>query len=388
MARRMKAATMPSRRVVVAPLPPSSAPPGQRLLSIDALRGFTMFWIVGGREVLLAAVACVSSSAATSLEVHLTHPDWQGFATWDLIMPVFLFLVGTSMPFALAKRFEHDGVQYGPTLWRIARRVALLWICGMIAHGALLKFNLPSLQLYSDTLQAIAVGYLVTSLALMFLPVSGQIILFAILTIGYACLLQFVPFGGWPAGTLERTANLPRYIDQLVLGSFRRTHDFTWVLTSLGFSATVLLGASAGNLLRGWLPAKRKLALLITTGLALLALGWLWSYSLPLNRHLWTSSVILWGGGWGFLLLALFYGVIDIAGVSRWAFFFVVIGANALLAYVIDQIYDVKLADALVRHLAIQLPAHVGDLLRYGGEVGLLWLILWYLYRNRTFLRA
>ena len=98
----------------------------------------------------------------------------------------------------------------------------------------------------------------------------------------------------------------------LVLGVFRRDHSFTWIVTSLGFSASVLLGAMAGHLLRARLTAPRRLLSLVLLGLACLAGGWLWSYSLPLNRHLWTSSMILWAGGWSFLLLALFHAVIDV----------------------------------------------------------------------------
>ena len=264
----------------------------------------------------------------------------------------------------------------------------LLWILGGIAQGSVLEYQLHGLELYSNALQGIAVGYLVTSIALLHLRLPGQFVLFAVLVLGYWALLAFVPFAGHPAGTLERTINLPRYVDELVLGSFRRDHDFTWVLTGLGFSATVLLGAQAGHLLRTRLPARRKLLGLVAAGLAGVAAGWLWSYSLPLNRHLWTSSMIFWAGGWGFLLLALFYGVIDVAGIRQWAFPFVVIGANALLAYVFDQVFDRTISDTLVLNLAKQWPSPYGELLRSIAEVGVLWLILWYLYRNRTFLRA
>ncbi len=367
--------------------PASSAPPDQRLLSIDALRGFAMFWIIGGRELALALCACLFPWWVDALETQVTHPRWQGFVAWDLVMPVFLFLVGTSMPFAMAKRAERGG-SLRPVYWRIARRVAVLWFLGILAQGCLLKYQWEGMELYSNTLQAIAVGYLVTSMAIIHLSLIGQIGLLAALVVGYWGLLVFVPFAGHPAGTLEQTANFARYVDELVLGSFRRAHDFTWIVTSLGFAASVLLGAMAGHLLRWRLPPLRKIALLITIGAACMASGWLWSYWLPLNRHLWTSSMILWGGGFSFLLLALFYSVIDIAGIKAWAFPFVVIGANALLAYVFDHVFDRTISDTFVLNLAKQWPAPYDELLRSIGEVGVLWLILWYLYRNRTFLRA
>lgn len=377
---------LPARRKYIKP-PPTSAPPSQRVLSLDALRGFTMFWLIGGRELAIAAAACVSVPLGDAVETQLTHPRWQGFVAWDAIMPMFLFLVGASMPFAIGKRLQ-QGESMSSIYWRIARRVILLWILGMIAQKSLIKYQIGGLELYSNALQAIAVGYLVTSIALLHLPVVGQIGLFAGLTLVYWGLLAFVPFAGHPAGTLEQTVNFPRYIDELILGSFRRGHDFTWIVTSLGFSATVLLGAMSGHILRGRLTAARKLLLLATVGLCCAAIGWLWSYSLPFNRHIWTPSMILWTGGLSFLLLALFYAAIDIMGIKAWAFFFVVIGANALFAYVFDQVFQRTMSDTLVANLANQLAEPYNYLLSAIGEVALLWLILWYMYRNRTFLRA
>lgn len=375
---------MPSEREAIST---SSAPPAQRVLSLDALRGFAMFWLIGGRELALAGAACLYPSLYDWVDIQLTHPRWRGFVAWDMVMPLFLFVVGAAMPFAMAKRLEQGGPSR-QIYWRIARRVALLWILGMLAQGSLIKWRLDQLELFSNALQAIAVGYLVTSLALLYLGVAGQIVLFAGLVLGYWALLAFVPFGGHAAGTLEQTVNLPRYVDEFVMGHFRRDHSFTWIVTSLGFSATVLLGAMAGHLLRGRLPARRKLFVLTGIGLACLAAGWLWSYSLPLNRHLWTSSMILWAGGWSFLLVALFYGVIDVAGVKRWAFPLVVIGANALLAYVFDLVFERKLSDTLLVNLADQLPRAHGELILASGEVVLLWALLWFLYQKRTFLRA
>ena len=241
--------------------------------------------------------------------------------------------------------------------------MALLWLLGMLAQGSLLKYQFHSLEFYSNTLQAIAVGYLVTSLALLHLRVRGQVVLFAALAVVYWRLLALVPFAACPAGTLEREANLAFYVDQWVLGSFRRDHHFTWILSSLGFSATVLLGGLAGQLLRTRLSAGRKLRLLVAAGLLCMAIGWLWSYVLPLNRHIWTSSLVFWAGGISLLLLALFYGLIDVAGMTRWTFPLVVVGANALVAYVFSEVYGRTMSDVLVVNLATQCSAVYGELL-------------------------
>lgn len=380
------------------PHPSSSSPAGQRLLSLDVLRGFTMFWIVGGSDLLLAIVKSLPSSPAAvkAFKTQLDHPTWEGFVAWDAIMPVFLFVVGAAMPFAFAKHAE-EGRSLGPTYLRIARRVAVLWLLGILVQQLRYHYDewpqfFTRPELYSNTLQAIAVGYLVTSLALLHLSIRGQVMLFFTLLLGYWACIAFVPFAGYPAGTLEMTANFPLFVDDSVFGTYRRDHYFTWTLTSLGFAASVLMGAMGGHVLRSRLSSGRRLILLSALGLTCVASGWVWSYWLPLNRHVWTSSMILWAGGWSFLLVALFYAVVDVAKFRKWwTFPFVVIGVNALLAYVLDPFID-KLSPLAAKWLLgvpLSAPSNpLVNLLDAAIEVGLIWLVLWWLYRRRWFLRA
>jgi predicted acyltransferase len=372
---------------IVRPIPPPAPP--QRLLSLDALRGFTMFWIIGGSQFVIALTGCIHPPLVDAVETQLYHARWQGFTALDMVMPLFLFVVGAAMPFAIAKRME-PGQSLRPVYWRIARRVIVLWTLGMLVQmvGHVIKTEAMIPELFSNTLQAIAVGYLVTSLALLHLRVAGQVVLMVSLIVSYWALLAFVPFPGHAAGTLEQYANLPRYVDTLVLDVFRRDHSFTWIVTSLGFSASVLLGAMAGHLLRARMAVPRRLLCLVLIGLACMAGGWVWSYSLPINRHLWTSSMILWAGGWSFLLLALFHAVVDVAGFRRWVFPLVVIGSNALLAYVLEPFVYLALRGLRGKLFPSDIPAIPMELLLYGSEVALLWLILWWLYRRRLFLRA
>ena len=377
---------------VFASPPPPSPTVQPRLVSLDALRGFTMFWIIGGRELVLGIVACTYPSLSDAVETQLTHARWRGFVTWDMIMPVFLFVVGVAMPLAMAKRIQqHQSLR--STYLRIARRVALLWCLGIIAQTMKYQMFFPETpgafipELYSNTLQAIAVGYLVTSLALLHLRLRGQLVLLAALVVGYWAVLAFIPFDGHPAGTLERTTNFARYVDVLVLDVFRRDHSYTWVVTSLGFAASVLMGAMAGHLMRARLTTPRRLLYLVLAGLGCMAAGWVWSYWLPLNRHLWTSSMILWSSGWGFVLLALCHLVIDVGGWRRWVFPFVVIGANALLAYVLDPLVD-PICKLSAWYLPSDCPTVYTNLAAAVCELSLLWLVLWLLYRHRLFLRA
>jgi predicted acyltransferase len=303
---------------------------------------------------------------------------------WDLVMPVFLFVVGASMPLAMAKRCEKN-ISLRSTYARIARRVLILWILGALLQAT--KPDCMGLELFSNALQAIAVGYLVTSLALLHLRLGGQIGLLLLLIFGYGVLLMFVPFPGHPAGLLERRLNLPHYIDDLLLGNFRRDHSYTWILSSLGFSATVLLGAMAGHLLHARISIRQRMLWLTVLGAGCLAGGWIWSYWMPWNRHLWTSSMILGAGGISFFLLALSYAVIDVGGIQRWVFPFVVIGANALLAYSVDPIF-VWASTTLATGLAPNTPAPLIGLFSAALEIAGLWWVLWHLYQKRIFLRA
>lgn len=361
--------------------------PSQRVMSVDALRGFDMFWIAGGGPFVMEFFKIFSNPLPLWLDRHFDHVEWEGFVGWDLIMPLFLFIVGAAMPFSVGKRVERgDGRRkiYG----KIVYRVVVLWILGMVAQGHLLAFDINNLQFYSNTLQAIAAGYLIAGIALVELPVRGQVSLCGSLMIVYWALMRFVPVPGHGAGVLTPEVNLAMYIDKALLGRFQDGTTYTWILSSLGFGATVLMGVLAGHLLRrSGIPGQQKAISLAVAGLACLLGGWLWGLDFPIIKHIWTSSMVLWSGGLCLLLLALFYWVIDVKGYRRWAFFFNIIGMNAIVAYIAPDIIDFpQLSRTLFGGLAGHLGSY-GNLLLASGALGILWLGLYYLYRNRTFVR-
>ena len=365
--------------------PPVASPP-ERIVSVDALRGFDMFWIAGGGPLVMAFCRLFSNPLPGWLERHFDHVEWEGFVGWDLIMPLFLFIVGVAMPFSFAKRLAR-GDSRGNIYRKVAYRVVILWVLGTIAQGHLLAFDLNNLQLYSNTLQAIAAGYLISSIALVELPVRWQAALAGALMVVFWALMKFVPVPGHGAGVLTPDGNLAMWIDRSLIGPFQDGTTYTWILSSLGFGATTLLGVLSGHMLRSALPGPRKALLLTSAGLGCLLAGWLWSFEFPIIKHVWTSSMVLCSGGWCLLLLALFYWVIDVQGYRRWAFPFIVIGSNAIVAYIAPDIIPFSqisktLFTGLARHLGM-----FGNVLVAFGTVGVLWLILYYLYRNRTFVR-
>ncbi len=360
-----------------------------RVLSIDALRGFDMFWIVGGRELVLAAAAAASGSVPAWLDYQLEHVEWEGFTAWDLIMPLFLFVVGAAMPFSFANQLAR-GTSKGEMVFKILRRTVILFVLGMAAQGHLLDFDLSTLHIYCNTLQSIAAGYLVAGILLLNVGVILQLFATAALLVGYWLIMMYVPFGTHPAGTLEPNANVALAVDEFILGRFRDGTTYTWILSSMTFAATVLLGVQAGHLLRSRLPAAAKFLLLVCVGLACLAGGWLWAERLnfPIIKHIWTSSMALWSAGLSYLLLALFYLVIDWVGLTRWAFFFVVIGANAITAYMAYHFVPFRdIAEGLVGGLARH-AYRGGPVLIEFTAVMLLWLAMVHMYRHRIFVRV
>jgi predicted acyltransferase len=358
----------------------------QRLVSVDALRGFDMFWIMGGGPFVMAVCKIFANPLPYWLDRQFDHVKWEGFVGWDLIMPLFLFITGVAMPFSVGKRIQM-GETRGQIYRKVAYRVVVLWILGMIAQGHLLAFDSHNLQFYSNTLQAIAAGYLISSIALVELKVRGQAVLAVALLIVFWVLLAFVPTPGHGAGVLTPDGNLAMWVDKTLLGRFQDGTPYTWILSSLGFGATVLMGVLSGQLLRSSVPGPRKAQWLAAAGVACLVVGELWGLVFPIIKHIWTSSMVLWSGGWCLLLLAAFYWLIDVKGYRRWAFFFIVIGMNAIVAYMFGEVlpfYQISqiLLGGLARHLGMQ-----GEALLFFGMVGGIWLCLYYLYRNRTFVR-
>ncbi len=362
--------------------------PQERIMAIDALRGFDMFWIIGGQGVVMTLLALLKVPRPEWFARQFDHMPWIGFSGWDLIMPLFLFITGASIPFAFSNRRRRH--QSTASLYlRVFRRVVILFVFGMIVQGHILAFKLDQLHLYSNTLQAIAAGYLVASIAQLTLPVIGQLWLTAVLLVTYWALMMFVPFAGHPGGTLEGDANFALYVDHLILGHFEDGKTYTWVLSSLGFAGTVLLGSLGGHILRMEKRPVERVGYLLAAGIGCLLGGWLWSFHFPIIKHIWTSSMVLWSGGWCYLLLGVFYLVIDVWGLRRWAFPFVVIGMNAITAYMAWNVLPFgSVSQRLFRGLADHLGENGGNFLMATGTFALIWLLLFYLYRNKTFLKV
>ena len=373
-----------------APHQEPTSPPArtqQRLMSIDALRGFDMFLIIGGGPIIAGLVNGIGNeSLKAAVLPQLKHVPWEGFAFWDLIMPLFLFLVGVSMPFAFSKRLA----QQGPArLYRhIVVRALILFGLGLVAQGNLLDYDLGTLHIFCNTLQAIAVGYLIASLILLNTGLALQVVITGALLGLFWALMIFVPVPGHGAGVLTPEGNLAIYLDKLILGRFQDQTTYTWILSSLTFTCTVMLGVFAGQTLRCRRHPLIKVLLLLGMGGVCLGLGMAWNLSFPIIKHLWTSSCVLFAGGLSFLLLALFYLVIDVLQLGFLAFGWVVIGRNAIFAYMAVHLINFR---AIGSRFVGNLEPWLGpwnDLVQASAAFAALWLILYYMYRNKTFIKV
>lgn len=335
-------------------------------------------------------------SGTETLSAQLSHANWgEPLTCWDLVMPLFLFIVGTSMPFAFAS-YREKSMTAGQITWRIIRRCSLLFLLGMLVQGNLASADPAHMSLFCNTLQAIAEGYLIASLCLLLGGVRTQLfVCLACLTV-YWALLRFVPYGtSSPGGLFLPHDNLAIFIDHTLQGSWQDGTPYTWILTSLSFGALTLLGVFAGEILRKTAWGRSSLLALVGVGALCLVMGHFLSYDTPIIKHIYTTSMVLWSSGWCFLLLALFHLLFDLHTVLGWlAFPLRVFGCNAILAYILTQTPGLQgrsLWQGFCEPLIGGLCAHAGEaaqLMVSAGNLCLLFLLLLFLYRHKIFLRV
>ena len=357
-----------------------------RLLSLDALRGFDMFWIIGGQEIIKGLAQVFPGKLSDIAVGQLEHVRWQGLHFYDVIWPLFMFMVGVSLSFSLARR-KLNGATQKVLYLHALKRASILFVLGMMAQGNLLKFDLSTLHPCYSVLHGIAAGYLVATVVMLWFRPQGQAIATAAFLILYWILLITIPVPGVGRGVLTPTGNAATYVDHLILGRFAYGEN-TWFLSYLGFAASVLIGALAGNLLRSARSAKGKCLFLSAGGAGMVILGLIWSLWFPIIKLLWTSSFVLVAGGISCLLLAAFYLVMDVGGYRKWAFGFVVIGVNALAVYMATMLFDFrKIGNIFVGHLVPRI-GRFGSLLEATAAFAIIWLALYWMYRTKSFVKV
>jgi predicted acyltransferase len=373
---------------MVADTPRRDASATQRLMSLDALRGFDMFWIIGGKGIAEASAALTGWPALVWLAGQLEHPAWHGFALYDLIFPLFLFLAGVAMPFSYEKRLA-AGDRKGDLYRHVVVRGLVLVVLGMV-YNRVLEFDWEKMR-YPSVLGRIGLAYLFAGLIVLNTGVRGRLVWFVGLLVGYWAALKFIPVPGFGAGDLSPGHTLTDFIDRTLIPG-RLLHgdrDPVGLFGTIPAISTALAGALTGDLLKSpRFSGSAKTALMMVLGAVCLGLARLWDLEFPINKNLWSSSFVIYCAGWSLLLFALFYLVIDVWRWRKWAYFFVVIGSNSILIYMAQHFVDF---DFTTRFFFGGLLARTGayqPLMWAVAMVFVQWLLLCLLYEKRILLKV
>jgi predicted acyltransferase len=368
--------------------------PGKRLLSLDALRGFDMLWISGGEKIIIGLAAISSWPPIKWAASQMDHVPWNGFAFYDIIFPLFLFIAGVSLPFSLAKRLK-SGESKTRIYWHLVKRMLLLIMLGCIYNG-LLNLDFETMR-YASVLARIGIAWFFAAIIIMNASVKWQIIWFWGILISYCLIMMLVPVPGFGAGILTTEGSLAAYLDRLLLPGtlYLGVHDPEGILSTIPAISTALLGALTGSFLKSGLKGYstsdfKKAIIIILAGVVSLILGKLWGTFFPINKNLWTSSFVLYAGGWSLILLGIFYLVIDVWGFKKWAFPFIVIGLNSITVYMLNS--GIINFDSMTDYFfagIINLFNDSAHLLIYGiGYVLCVWTVLYIMYRYKIFLKV
>lgn len=375
---------LPASPSTPAPLTPVKP---ARLVSLDALRGFDMFWIIGADALVHGLREVSDNTLIQALARQLEHVAWAGFHFEDLIFPMFVFIVGVSLVFSLSRTIEQEGRP--AAVKRILHRALLMYVLGIFYYGG---FSTPFHQIrLLGVLQRIALSYLFTGLIFCYFGWRGRIAACAALLLGYWALMTFVPVPGIGAGHFEPGQNLANYVDKqyLPLRKWNGDYDPEGLLSTLPAIANCLMGVFAGGLLKSRVADYRKVLYLLSAGLASALLGYLWDSQFPVIKNLWTSSFVLVAVGYSSILLALFYLIVDVWKFQKWALPFIWIGMNSITIYMIHNLVDIDAVAARFvggdfKKLYL---AQYGDLASALVSIAITFGICRFLYNRKIFLR-
>jgi predicted acyltransferase len=359
-------------------------PASGRLLSLDVLRGFDMFWIIGADELFRSLSKISQRDLVRFVTRQLDHVQWQGFVFYDLIFPLFLFIIGVSLVFSLDKIIDREGKR--AAYKRIIRRGLILFLLGVFYDGGLARIHEENVL--CGVLQRLALGYFFTSLLYCNLKLKGLVTTFVLLLVSYWALWTFVPLPGAARVSFEEEKNWTHYVDHLMPPYHRIDNE--GYLSTFPAIGTCLLGVFAAFLLKNTsIVPKKKVAWLIGAGAVMTILGYLWGFQFPVIKRAWTSSYVLVAGGYSSMLLGWFYLVVDVWKYQRWAAPFIWIGTNPLTIYLATSVLDVnKVAERLVGGpLALALGRY-GDLVVTLVGLGLAIIFVRFLYQKKIFLRV
>ncbi len=363
----------------------------KRILSVDVLRGFDMFWLVGGTGLALAITKLFGQGIQNLLIPQFDHAEWIGFTFYDLIFPLFEFVMGMSVVFSLKKILLHEGKV--AAYRRLLTRFVLLFILGIIYYGGLSNVW-PEIRILG-VLQRLALTYLLTGMIFIHFEIRGMAILSALILIGYWILFCFIPVPDTGVIALTQQSNWAQYIDTILLPGKKNGPGGTWdIVGILGtFPATVscLLGVFAANILQSKkLSDKKRFIYLAGGGLAMVLIGYFWGIQFPVIKKVWTSTYVLVAGGYSMMLMGIFYYLIDVKGYKKWTPMFVWIGVNPITIYMARNLIDFNLISKKLvgGNLALMIGEQWAYLLLMAVSMGLSLILLHFMYKRKIFLKV
>ncbi len=358
----------------------------ERLLSLDALRGFDMFWITGGS---MLAVFLGEATGFDWLVNQMEHVKWAGLRMYDLIFPLFMFIAGVAIPYSLISKLEKN-IPQKVLLGKVAKRMLILVILGILYNGAL-RGDLTNIR-YASVLGQIGLAYFFASVIVIYTKsFRSRLYWLGGMLAGYAFIQLFVPVPGVGTGVLTPEGCINGYIDRILLPG--RLHggvfDPEGLLCIVSATGITLMGSVAGHLLRGQKRTPwQKIGLLSLIGVGLLVVGLLLHPVYPIIKSAWTTSFNLAAGGISFLLMALFYMIIDVLKWQKWSFYFRVIGMNSIFVYLFVNFIDVSRLTSFLFGWAQEILGDFGQMIWIIGWLAVVWAILYYMYRKQIFLRV
>lgn len=372
-----------------------------RLISLDALRGFVMFWIMSGEHIIHALAKAAPIPVFIWMSSQLHHAEWNGITFYDMIFPVFLFVAGVSMPYSFEKKMEMAGVKTPQELpskekkkiyLSMLRRTCILLVLGFVVNG-LLRFDGFDHTRFASVLGRIGLAWFFAGIIYLNFDIKKQLIWFFAILIGYYAAMKWIPVPEFGAGVLTKEGSLEGYIDRLFLpGRLHSTvYDPEGIFSTIPAIATALLGVFTGTFLKAKFSfsIKVKLLLMALTALVLIMAGLLWDINFPINKHLWTSSFVCFVGGFSILFFVFFYLIIDFFGFHKWAFPLILIGSNSILIYIAAEgLVDFKHTADYVFGGLINFTPLVWQPFFAALSVTIVQLILLYfLYKRKWFLK-
>jgi predicted acyltransferase len=367
----------------------ASAPRKTRLLSLDALRGFDMFWIIGGDAFFRALAEVTNWGWARAWAAQLEHVEWAGFHFYDLIFPLFMFISGVAIPFSLLAKAE-TAADKRPIYLRLVKRALLLVVLGFVYnHLTDLQF---ATQRYASVLGQIGLAYLVAALIMLNVrSLRGRLAALAGILAGYAAVQLFVPVPGIGAGVLTPEGTINGWVDRLLLPGrfYDKVFDPEGILCVLSATSVTLMGGLAGLVLKSDRhPAYRKAIILATSGIGLTTAGYLLGGWYPIIKKAWTATFDIYAAGLSFILLALFYVIIDVWRIRKWSFVFRIIGLNSITIYLGARMVDFDYTSKFWFGGLAGLVGTAGPLVLLAGTLAVEWLVLYFLYKKNVFLRV